>query len=112
MHWYLSVMVKELMIRVIKLRRNLQTLHSWLSHPLPPIHLLTVRHSGLLSQPPMSVALPVPLKTNSPSKGLRRTKKTCFYAPMNHAKFPLHKVSAATPSKSQPLLTTAARPVS
>nr|GFC11512.1 hypothetical protein [Tanacetum cinerariifolium] len=102
------------------------------------------RHSGLLSHPPMSVALPVPLRTNSPSKGLRRTKKTCFvcksethlikycdfharklaqksyalrdahkqYAPMNHSKFPLHKISAAAPSKSQPVLTTAARTVS
>nr|GFC30621.1 hypothetical protein [Tanacetum cinerariifolium] len=30
------------MIRAIKLRRNLQTLHSWLSHLLPLIHLLTV----------------------------------------------------------------------
>nr|GFD06052.1 hypothetical protein [Tanacetum cinerariifolium] len=29
------------------------------------------RHSGLLSQPPMSVAPPVSLRTNSPSKGLR-----------------------------------------
>nr|GFD06068.1 hypothetical protein [Tanacetum cinerariifolium] len=36
------------------------------------------RHSGLLSQPPMSVAPPVPLRTNSPSKGLRRTKKNLF----------------------------------
>nr|GEZ71964.1 hypothetical protein [Tanacetum cinerariifolium] len=226
MHWSLSVMVQELMIGVIKLRRNLQTLHSWLSHPLPPIHLLTVsqtsekaglgynskvftqamfdcdnyyssksdndswppsnlydrfvpsggyhavpppvsrtvmppkldsvfrtppsdeiehlafnspklvispRHSGLLSQPPMSVAPHVPLRTNSPSKGSRRTKKTYFvcksethlikdcdfharklaqksyalrdihkqYAPMNHSKFHLHKVS-----------TTVVRPVS
>nr|GEX65023.1 ribonuclease H-like domain-containing protein [Tanacetum cinerariifolium] len=42
MHWSLSVMVQELMIRVINPRRNLQTLHSWLSHPLPPIYLLTV----------------------------------------------------------------------
>nr|GFA63142.1 ribonuclease H-like domain-containing protein [Tanacetum cinerariifolium] len=32
------------------------------------------------------------------------------YAPMNHSKFPFHKVSAAAPSKSQPVLTTAARP--
>nr|GFB16959.1 putative ribonuclease H-like domain-containing protein [Tanacetum cinerariifolium] len=70
------------------------------------------RHSGLLSQSPMSVAPPVPLRTNSPSKGLRRIKKTCFYAPMNHSKFPLHKVSAAAPPKSQPVLTTAARSVS
>nr|GFB02399.1 hypothetical protein [Tanacetum cinerariifolium] len=90
------------------------------------------RHSGLLSPPPMSVAPHVPPRTHSPSKGLRRTKKTCFmcksenhlikdcdfharklaqksyasrgihkqYAPMNHSKFPLHKVSTATPSKS------------
>nr|GFC05336.1 hypothetical protein [Tanacetum cinerariifolium] len=36
------------------------------------------RHSGLLSHPPMSVAPPVLLRTNSPSKGLRRTKKTYF----------------------------------
>nr|GEX00187.1 uncharacterized mitochondrial protein AtMg00810-like [Tanacetum cinerariifolium] len=102
------------------------------------------RHSGLLSPPPMSVAPPVPLRTHSPSKGLRKTKKTCFvcksethlikdcnfharklaqksyalrdfhkhHAPMNHSKFPLHKVSAAAPSKSKPVLTTAARTVS
>nr|GEW82564.1 reverse transcriptase domain-containing protein [Tanacetum cinerariifolium] len=43
MHWSLSVMVHELMIGAFKLRRNLLTLHSWLSHPLPQIHLLTVR---------------------------------------------------------------------
>nr|GFB96259.1 hypothetical protein [Tanacetum cinerariifolium] len=102
------------------------------------------RHSGLLSPSPMSVAPPVPLRTHSLSKGLMRTKKTCFvcksethlikncdfharqlpqksyalrdihkqYAPMNHSKFPLHKVSAAAPSKSQPVLTNATRPVS
>nr|GFB36482.1 hypothetical protein [Tanacetum cinerariifolium] len=34
------------------------------------------RHSGLI--PPMSVAPPVPLRPHSPSKGLKRTKKTCF----------------------------------
>nr|GFA58086.1 hypothetical protein [Tanacetum cinerariifolium] len=102
------------------------------------------RHSGLLSQPHMSVAPPVLLRTNSPSKGSRRTKKTCFvcksknhlikdcdfharklahksyasrdihkqYAPMNHSKFPLHKVSAVAPLKSQPVLTTVDRTVS
>nr|GEU97298.1 hypothetical protein [Tanacetum cinerariifolium] len=36
------------------------------------------RHSGLLSHPPMLVAPPVPLRTNLPSKDLRRTKKTYF----------------------------------
>nr|GEW08646.1 ribonuclease H-like domain-containing protein [Tanacetum cinerariifolium] len=81
-----------------------------------------------------SVVPPVPLRTHSPSKGSKKTKKTYFvcksenhfikdcdfharklaqtsyasrdihkqYAPMNHSKFPLHKVSAAAPSKSQP----------
>nr|GFC36527.1 hypothetical protein [Tanacetum cinerariifolium] len=34
------------------------------------------------------------------------------YAPVNHSKFLLHKVSAAAPPKSQPVLTTAARTVS
>nr|GEY34433.1 hypothetical protein [Tanacetum cinerariifolium] len=46
MHWSFSVMVKDLMIGVIKLRRNLLTLHSWLSHPFPPIHLLTVSQTS------------------------------------------------------------------
>nr|GFB58226.1 hypothetical protein [Tanacetum cinerariifolium] len=102
------------------------------------------RHSGLISLLPMSDAPPVPLRTHSPSKGLRRTKKTYFmcksethliknydfharklvqksyasrdihkqYAPMNHSKFLLHTVSAAAPSKSKPVLTTAAKTVS
>nr|GFA31427.1 hypothetical protein [Tanacetum cinerariifolium] len=34
------------------------------------------------------------------------------HAPMNHSKFSLHKVSAAAPSKSQPVLTAAARTIS
>nr|GFC76353.1 hypothetical protein [Tanacetum cinerariifolium] len=34
------------------------------------------------------------------------------HAPMNHSKFPLHKVSAAAPSKSQPVLTAVARTIS
>nr|GEZ45139.1 hypothetical protein [Tanacetum cinerariifolium] len=34
------------------------------------------------------------------------------HAPMNHSKFPLHKVFAAAPSKSQPVLTAAARTIS
>nr|GFC29424.1 hypothetical protein [Tanacetum cinerariifolium] len=102
------------------------------------------RHSSLISPPPMLVSPPVSLRTHSPSKGLKRTKKTCFvcksethlikdcdfharklaqksyasrdihkqHALMNHSKFPLHKVSAAAPSKSRPVLTTAARTVS
>nr|GEY93730.1 hypothetical protein [Tanacetum cinerariifolium] len=115
-----------------------------LSFAQSPKLVKSPRHSSLLSQPPMSVAPPVPLRTHSPSKGSRRTKNTCFvcksethlikdcdfyarklaqksyassdihkqYAPMNHSKFPLHKVSAAAPPKSQPVLTTAARTVS
>nr|GEX81997.1 hypothetical protein [Tanacetum cinerariifolium] len=102
------------------------------------------RHSGLISPPPMSVTSPVTLSTHSPSKGLRRAKKTCFMcksethlikdcdfharklahksyasrdvhkhqAPMNHSKFPLHKVSAAAPFKSKLVLPTTARTVS
>nr|GFC50247.1 hypothetical protein [Tanacetum cinerariifolium] len=94
------------------------------------------RHSSLISPLPMSVAPPIPLRTHSPSKGLRRTKKTCFVcksathlikdcdfharklahksyasrdihknqAPINHCKFPLHKVSAAVPSNTSQYL--------
>nr|GFB91679.1 hypothetical protein [Tanacetum cinerariifolium] len=110
----------------------------------PPELVKSPRHSGLLSPPPMSVVPPVPLRTHSPSKSSKKTKKACFvcksethlikdcdfharklaqtsyasrdirkhYAPMNHSKFPLHKISAAAPPKSQPVLTTAARTVS
>nr|GFA39744.1 hypothetical protein [Tanacetum cinerariifolium] len=102
------------------------------------------RYSGLISPPPMSVVPHVPLRSHSPSKGLKRTKKTCFVcksethlikdydfharklaqksyasrdihthkAPMNHSKFPLHMVFAATPSKYKLVFTTAARTVS
>nr|GEW75201.1 hypothetical protein [Tanacetum cinerariifolium] len=38
----------------------------------------TPRPSGLISPPPMSVAPPVPLRSYSSSKGLKRPKKTCF----------------------------------
>nr|GFA57521.1 hypothetical protein [Tanacetum cinerariifolium] len=38
----------------------------------------THRHSGLISPPPMLVAPPVPLRPHSPSKGLKRHKKTRF----------------------------------
>nr|GEZ18950.1 hypothetical protein [Tanacetum cinerariifolium] len=102
------------------------------------------KHSGFICPFPMSVAPPVLLRTHSPSKGLRKPKKTCFvfksethlikdcnfharklaqksyasrdiykhHALINHSKFPLHKVSAATPSRSQPVLTAAARTIS
>nr|GFA77985.1 ribonuclease H-like domain-containing protein [Tanacetum cinerariifolium] len=60
------------------------------------------RHSGLLSHPPIKLA--------QKSYALRDIHKQ--YAPMNHSKFLLHKISAAAPSKSQPVLTTAARTVS
>nr|GFC13948.1 hypothetical protein [Tanacetum cinerariifolium] len=50
------------------------------------------RHSDQLFQAPISIA---------PT-----------YAPVNHSKFPLHKVPAAAPPKSQSVLTTAARTVS
>nr|GFC19817.1 hypothetical protein [Tanacetum cinerariifolium] len=36
------------------------------------------RYSSLISPLPMSVAPPVPLRPHSPSKGLKRTKKTYF----------------------------------
>nr|GFA06026.1 hypothetical protein [Tanacetum cinerariifolium] len=94
--------------------------------------------------PSRPIAPPVPLRTHSPSKGLKRTKKTYFvcksethlikdydfharklaqksyasrdihkhHAPMNHSKYPLHKVFAAAPSKSQPVPTAAARTIS
>nr|GEZ71442.1 hypothetical protein [Tanacetum cinerariifolium] len=210
MHWSLSVIVHEPMIGAIKQRRNLQTLLSWLLHPLHPIHLLIIRyqlvlklapkhilscklnmihqlkiflsltkpeqdlssrpnapiiedwvfdfeedtlpqvskdvpsfaqtaelvksprHSGQLFQAPIPVAPTIPLRSNPHSKGSKRTKKACFvcksmdhlikdydfharklahrtyasrdihkqYAPVNHSKFPLHKVSAAAPPKS------------
>nr|GEY12735.1 hypothetical protein [Tanacetum cinerariifolium] len=38
----------------------------------------TPRHSSLISPLPMSVAHPVPLRSRSSSKGLKRPKKTCF----------------------------------
>nr|GFD50532.1 hypothetical protein [Tanacetum cinerariifolium] len=38
----------------------------------------SLRHSGLISPLPMSFAPHVPLRIHSPSKVLRRPKKTCF----------------------------------
>nr|GEV47884.1 hypothetical protein [Tanacetum cinerariifolium] len=65
----------------------------------------TPTHSCLISSPPMSVALPVPLRPHSPSNGLKRPKKTCFVCKSEthlikdcdfHArKIPLHKVTTA-----------------
>nr|GEZ48999.1 ribonuclease H-like domain-containing protein [Tanacetum cinerariifolium] len=57
------------------------------------------RHSGLLSPPPIKLA-----QKSYASRDIHKQ-----YAPMNHYKFPFHKVSGAAPSKSQPVLTTAAR---
>nr|GFA93444.1 hypothetical protein [Tanacetum cinerariifolium] len=203
----------EPMIVAIKHRRNLQTLLSWLFHPLPPIYLLIMswppsnlydrfipsggyhavpplvtgtfmppkqdlvfhtppfdknehlafnvfkdvlsfaqsselvkspRHSGQLFQAPILVASTVPLRSKPHSKGSRRTKRAYFvcksmdqlikdydfharklahrpyasrdihkqYAPVNHSKSPLHKVTTAAPPQSQSVLTTAARSVS
>nr|GEW90468.1 ribonuclease H-like domain-containing protein [Tanacetum cinerariifolium] len=97
-----------------------------------------------ISPPSMSVAPPVPLRPHSPSKGLKRPKKTSFvcksethlikdcdfharklaqnsyasrdihkhHAQMKYSRTPLHKVSAAAPSKSKPVLITAARTIS
>nr|GFB39909.1 hypothetical protein [Tanacetum cinerariifolium] len=65
------------------------------------------RHSGQLRQAPIPVTPTVPLRSNPHSKGFRRTKKACFvcksYAPVNHSKFPLHKVPTAAPPQSQHL---------
>nr|GEY47122.1 putative ribonuclease H-like domain-containing protein [Tanacetum cinerariifolium] len=72
------------------------------------------RHYGLLSPPPMPVVPPDcdfhARKLAHKSYASRDIHK--HHAPMNHSKFPLHKVSAAAPSKSQPVLTAAARTVS
>nr|GFC55593.1 ribonuclease H-like domain-containing protein [Tanacetum cinerariifolium] len=60
------------------------------------------RHSGLIS--------PHPIKLAHKSYASRDIHK--HHAQMNRSKFPLHKVSAAAPSKSNPILPTAARTVS
>nr|GEY13449.1 ribonuclease H-like domain-containing protein [Tanacetum cinerariifolium] len=67
------------------------------------------RHSGQLFQAPIPVAATIPLRSNPHSKGSRRPKKDCFYAPVNHSKFPLHKVPTVAPSQYQSVLTTADR---
>nr|GEV93548.1 putative ribonuclease H-like domain-containing protein [Tanacetum cinerariifolium] len=86
-----------------------------LSFAQSPELVKSPRHSGPLFQALIPVVPPIPGRSKPHSKGLRRTKKPILfakYALMNHSKFPLHKVSAAAPLKSQPVLTTAARTVS
>nr|GEZ30722.1 putative ribonuclease H-like domain-containing protein [Tanacetum cinerariifolium] len=62
------------------------------------------------------VSKDVPSFAQSPGKLAQRTYASRDihkqYAPVNHSKFPLHKVSATTPSQSQSVLTTADRTVS
>nr|GEY83090.1 hypothetical protein [Tanacetum cinerariifolium] len=114
------------------------------SRPSAPIIEDWVSDSEEEAMPQVTKDVPSFAQTHSPSKVLRRTKKTYFvcksetrlikdcdfharkfaqksyasrdfhkhHAPMNHSKFPLHKVSAAAPSKSKPVLTTAARTIS
>nr|GFB94419.1 hypothetical protein [Tanacetum cinerariifolium] len=65
------------------------------------------RHSGLISSILWQLFL---LKLAQKSYASRDIRK--HHAPMNHSKFPLHKVSATASSKSQPVLTNAARTVS
>nr|GFC38843.1 hypothetical protein [Tanacetum cinerariifolium] len=60
------------------------------------------RHSGLIS--------PLLIKLAHKSYASKDVYK--HQAPLNHSKFPLHKVSTTAPSKSKPILTTAARTIS
>nr|GFC74585.1 ribonuclease H-like domain-containing protein [Tanacetum cinerariifolium] len=73
-----------------------------LSFAQSPELVKSPRHSGLLSLPPIKLA-----QKSYASRDIHKHQ-----APMNHSKFPLHKVSAAAPSKSQPVLIAAARTVS
>nr|GEY11213.1 hypothetical protein [Tanacetum cinerariifolium] len=59
------------------------------------------RHSGLPSPPPMSVAPSVPLRTHSPSKGSRRTKKTCFVYKITPVSAPMPNLKPSTPYPSR-----------
>nr|GEU57686.1 hypothetical protein [Tanacetum cinerariifolium] len=73
------------------------------------------RHSGLLSPPPTENHLIKDYDFHARKLAQKSYASRDIheqYAPMNHSKFPLHKVSAAAPPKSQPVLTTAVRPVS
>nr|GFB00655.1 ribonuclease H-like domain-containing protein [Tanacetum cinerariifolium] len=73
------------------------------------------RHSGQLCQAPILVAPSVHLDQTLTQKApgnLIKLVLSAKYAPVNHSKFPLHKVFAAAPPKSQSVLTTADRTVS
>nr|GFC17837.1 hypothetical protein [Tanacetum cinerariifolium] len=59
----------------------------------------TSRYSGLFSPPPMSVAPPVPLRPHSPSKGLRRSKKTYFVCKISAARVNAAKLSAVSAAR-------------
>nr|GEX19122.1 hypothetical protein [Tanacetum cinerariifolium] len=80
----------------------------------------SLRHSGLLSPLLCQLLLLSHLDHIHPQKAQGELAQKSYasrdihkqYAPMNHSKFPLHKVFAAAPSKSQPVLTIAARTVS
>nr|GEW90484.1 ribonuclease H-like domain-containing protein [Tanacetum cinerariifolium] len=144
---YIKLLNIEVQLRdtaLATLRQKLETTEKDrddLNMKLEKFQTSSKRHSG---PSPISVPSPVPLRTHSPSKGLRRTKKTYFvcksethlikdydfharklaqnsyasrdihkhHAQMKYSRIPLHKVSAAAPSKSQPVLTTAARTIS
>nr|GEW41859.1 hypothetical protein [Tanacetum cinerariifolium] len=72
------------------------------------------RHSGQLFQAPIPVTPAVSFRSKPHSKGSRRLPKLVLsvkYAPVNHSKSPLHKVTAAAPPQFQSVLTTAARSV-
>nr|GFB57686.1 hypothetical protein [Tanacetum cinerariifolium] len=73
----------------------------------------TPRHSSLISPPPMSVAPPVPLISHSPSKGLKRHKKTCFVCKSEThliKDFSTARVNAANPSTVSAARVNAANP--
>nr|GFB13362.1 ribonuclease H-like domain-containing protein [Tanacetum cinerariifolium] len=79
------------------------------------------RHSGMLSQPPISVAPTLPLRSPSHPKGSKKTKKACFVCKsvdhlIKDCDFYARKLDQnpmlQAPPKYQPVLTTVARPVS
>nr|GEW12514.1 ribonuclease H-like domain-containing protein [Tanacetum cinerariifolium] len=73
----------------------------------------TPRHSGLISPPPMLVALPVSLRSHSSSKGLKRPKKTYFVCKSETRlikDFSAARVNTANPSAVSAARVKAARP--